>query len=582
MKTLKAVTIDELSVAFLAAYPNASADVIDLVSSSVFLSTQDKFGHFQSNLSMRLAKILQQKPRDIATKVSGEINSSIFSSVEVAGPGFINFTLSTAVVQDYVNAQLLHSRLGYDNPRVQERVIIDFSSPNIAKEMHVGHLRSTIIGDCIANMFEYMGCDVLRLNHVGDWGTAFGMLIVYLKQFHANVLSGEESASLSDLVVWYKAAKKQFDDDQSFKKQAQLKVVELQQGDTETLQVWRLICDISRRGFAKIYQILGVKLEERGESFYNPYLHDMITLLERTKLLTISDGAKCVYLDGFKNRDGDPLPLIVQKSDGGFNYASTDLAAIKHRVEVEKADRIIYVTDAGQQSHFSMVFACAEKAGIYSPTDVRVEHAGFGLVLGEDGKKFKTRSGDVVRLQDLLDEAIDSAKNILKQRQIAWGENEINHAAAVLGIGAVKYADLSNNRISDYQFSYSRMLEFDGNTAAFILYSNVRIKSIIDKSTVDLSSLTDDKIIIEHPAELQLAFQLSRFSEVLLKTSDDLTPHYLTDYLYQTAQKFNVFFRDCQVNGVKQQSSRLLLCRLCCKVLETGLKLLGIGVLERM
>jgi arginyl-tRNA synthetase len=580
MKPLKFIVSDALKKAFAQLFPDQSS-LHHLVEQSVSMSSSPKFGHFQSNLAMQLSKQLKIPPRQIASEISSTLACSDFASVHVAGPGFINITLATHLISSYCNQQLHHSRLGCESMNLS-KIIIDFSSPNIAKEMHVGHLRSTIIGDCLANVFEFLGYEVLRLNHVGDWGTAFGMLIVYLKQHHPEIVSGKQSSNLSDLVGWYKQSKVCFDEDPLFKKDAQMQVVKLQQGDIESRQAWQLICDISREGFQKIYDALGIKLIERGESFYNPWLNEVIESINARGLLSISDGAKCVYLDGFQNREGEPLPLIVQKSDGGFNYATTDLAAIRHRVSAEQAKRIIYVTDSGQGLHFSMVFATASKAQFYDPDEVALEHAGFGLVLGEDGKKFKTRSGDVVRLQSLLDKAVEKAKAIFTERNSDWNMQVINRAASILGIAAIKYADLSNNRMSDYQFSFERMLKFEGNTAAFILYSFVRINSILDKSKISSDELAAHEIVMEHESEIDLAFHLTRFSAVVLKLSNDLNPHYLTDYLYLLAQKYNMFFRDCRVHGDANEASRLLLCRLTSRIIEKGLNLLGIDVLERM
>ena len=582
MISLRLKVVDSLSNAFTQLFPEHQ-DSLSSLARSVTKSSQPQFGHFQSNAAMQLTKQLKMPPREIASLLADSLLKQVelFSSIDVAGPGFINITLTNEQIASFCNAQFQHEKLGCVVAR-PDKIIVDFSSPNIAKEMHVGHLRSTIIGDCMANVFEFLGHEVLRLNHVGDWGTAFGMLIVYLKQHQPEVLSGDKAADLTDLVGWYKQSKACFDADPTFKKASQLQVVELQQGDTESLRIWKLICDISRTGFQRIYNLLNIRLTERGESFYNPWLNECIDLIDSQGLLSISDGASCVYLDGFQNRDGDSLPLIVKKSDGGFNYASTDLAAIRHRAEVEQAKRVIYVTDSGQSLHFSMVFAAAKKARLYSPDNVSLEHAGFGLVLGDDGKKFKTRSGDVVRLQSLLDKAIDKSRSIFMQRHPDWDQAELDRAAYVLGIGAVKYADLSNNRISDYQFSFDKMLNFDGNTAAFILYSYVRIKSIIEKSSISKDQIQSADIELQHPGEVELALHLTRFPDTVAKVSADLNPHYLTDYLYLLAQKYNSFFRDCRVIGDERELSRLLICQLSSRILEQGLQLLGIEVLSRM
>jgi arginyl-tRNA synthetase len=553
----------------------------NLLWSSITPSTQTQFGHFQCNLAMRLSKALKRSPKDIAQDICSQLNNSIFSKTEVAGPGFINLWLTTDTINQTTQALLNNPLLGLE--RIQaERIVIDFSSPNIAKEMHVGHLRSTIIGDSIARILEYLGHDVLRLNHIGDWGTAFGMLIAYLQTDHPKVLTGEQDTNLSELVIWYKAAKKRFDEDPIFKKTAQLKVVALQSGGKEEKQAWQVICDISRQGFQTIYTLLNICLIERGESYYNDRLENIISQLETKKLVTESDGAKVVFLDGFSNRDGDPLPLMVQKSDGGFNYATTDLAALQHRVNDEAANRIIYITDSGQSLHFKMVFSAAEKASFYHPNTVTIEHAGFGLVLGEDGKKLKTRSGETVKLQALLDEAINRAKDILITRNEGWSTDEIKQAAHALGMAAIKYADLSCNRINDYKFSFDRMLQFEGNTAAFILYAYVRSQSIQRKVSTEKIIIANDKLVLAHSSEIELAIHLLDFNTTIEKVAKELLPNILTDYLYQTAHKFNAFFRDCRVEGSDEQDSRILLCQLTGKIIKIGLQLLGIQTLERM
>ena len=548
---------------------------------TVTQSTNAKFGDYQCNSAMGLAKALKMNPRQIADTVVPLIKGELISQVEVAGPGFINLTLNSDQLADELNSMQRDAHLGIHNPNPQT-IVMDFSSPNIAKEMHVGHLRSTIIGDCIARVLEFLNNNVLRINHLGDWGTAFGMLIVYLKEHQPKVLSGEQATDLTHLVTWYKAAKQVFDENADFKKRAQLQVVSLQSGETDAIKAWQIICDISRQAFQKIYDLMDIRLTEKGESSYNEQLPEVVLELEKQELIEVSNGAKCIYMDGFKNREGEPLPFMIQKSDGGYNYATTDMAAIKHRAQVEKANRIIYVTDLGQALHFKMLYKAGKLARFYDPTITSPEHVGFGLVLGEDGKKFKTRSGETVRLQLLLDEAIERAETILKQRDVDWSSEEISHAAKVLGIGAVKYADLSSNRTSDYTFSFDRMLKFEGNTAAFILYSYVRTQSIKRKINVDEAELKDVQIELIEPAEIALGLHLRRFDETIEALARDLLPNHLTDYLFNLAQKFNAFFRDCHVAGDAKQNQRLLLCELTGTVLKMGLNLLGIETLERM
>jgi arginyl-tRNA synthetase len=546
-------------------------------------STQEEFGHYQCNSALRLSKILKQNPRAIAQKIIDHFEPKMCSKVEIAGPGFINFTLSSSFLSDQLEKQLKDRFLGACPPLKRKRIIVEFSSPNIAKELHVGHIRSTIIGDCLARLFEFLGQDVLRLNHLGDWGTQFGMLITYMKDSCPAVLTGEEPTDLHSLMTWYKAAKKRFDDDPAFKARAQKEVVQLQAGQKEAMHAWKLICDVSRRGFQEIYDLMGVRLTERGESYYNPYLKEVVEELESKGLVTISDGAKCVYPEGFQNREGEPLPVMIQKSDGGYNYDTTDLAAIRHRIFIEKADRIIVVVDGGQSTHFQMIFAVAKKAGWLDPSKVEAEHVGFGLVLGADGKKFKTRSGETEKLIDLLTEAVVKAREVLMERHPDAKPQELEHLARVLGIGAVKYADLSCLRTKDYTFSYERMLRFDGNTAVFLLYAYVRINGIKRKTNADMNEvLKNNKIDVQHPSEISLGIHLRRFGEVLEIMARDLLPNRLTDYLYELAEKFNAFFRDCRVEGTPEEGSRLVLCELTARVLKQGLEILGLETVDRM
>jgi len=501
----------------------------------------------------------------------------------IAGPGFINITLNTAYLSHYVDNILKTPHLGINLPEKPQRIIIDFSSPNTAKEMHVGHLRSTIIGDCLSRLFEFLGYDVLRLNHIGDWGTAFGMLIAYMKQQAPDVLQGNEITDLTHLVSWYKESKQLFDTDPDFKKKSQLEVVALQSGNPEALKAWGIICDISRRAYQEIYDLLDITITERGESFYNPLLASTVADLESKGLVTVSNGAKCIFLEGFQNREGDTLPLMVQKSDGGYNYDTTDMAAIRHRIDVEKGDRLIYVTDAGQAQHFKMVFMAAEKAGYLDPFQVRVDHVPFGLVLGNDGKKFRTRSGDTEKLIDLIDNAIKEAGRILAERSPEMPDEERQSLASNLGIGAIKYADLSCHRTSDYTFSYERMLRFDGNTAAFLMYAYVRIIGIKRKVKADIETLKQtQKIHLEHPSEIALGVHLAQFAEALETVADDLLPNRLTDYLYTLAEKFNAFFRDCRVEGSAQQDQRLLLCETVASVMKQGLEIFGLKTVDKM
>ncbi|MEN9655021.1 MAG: arginyl-tRNA synthetase, partial [Chlamydiota bacterium] len=406
----------------------------------VAICQEESFGHYQCNSALSLAKALKTSPRSIAEKIATGIQCHPwFAKVEIAGPGFINMFLSESFLSQELQTQLHDPLLGATPPSTPQRIIVEFSSPNVAKELHVGHLRSTIIGDSLARLFEFLGHHVIRLNHIGDWGTQFGMLIAYLTDPDHQVELTSDT-SLETLMGWYRKAKARFDQDPLFKKRSQLEVVKLQSGDPQSVVYWQQICDTSRKGFQEIYSLLSVHLIERGESFYNPYLKDVVDELDQKGLITISDGAKCIFLEGFKNREGEPLPIMVQKSDGGYNYDTTDLAALRYRITEDRAERIIIVTDIGQSLHFQLVFATAAKAG-WLRDHLRLDHVGFGLVLGPDGKKFKTRSGDTEKLIDLLTEAVDRAGLILKERESSLSEEEQKNLARVLGIAALKYAD---------------------------------------------------------------------------------------------------------------------------------------------
>ncbi|MCB1066645.1 MAG: arginine--tRNA ligase [Simkania sp.] len=561
-------------------------DISSCLPADITPSTQDKFGHYQCNSAMKLGKILKTNPRNVALQILEKwegLKDGMIDSFEIAGPGFINITLTDTFLSKELAAVIADERLGVPPLKEKKKIIVEFSSPNVAKELHVGHLRSTVIGDALARLFEFLGHDVLRLNHIGDWGTQFGMLITYLKEQHAGVLSNDEKADLPSLMNWYRESKKCFDADPEFKKRAQLQVVELQSGEPSALAAWEKICEISRLGFQEIYDFLDIKLVERGESFYNPKLSQVIKDYEAKGLIEVSDGAKCVFLEGFTAKDDKPLPMILQKSDGGYNYATTDAAAVHHRVTEEKADRIIYVVDAGQQLHFQMVFQGAAKAGYYDPAKVQLEHVAFGVVLGPDGKKFKTRSGETEKLIDLLQKAVDYAKKILQERLEDATPKEIEELAHTLGVDAVKYADLSCHRVKDYVFSYDRMLKFEGNTAAFLLYAYVRIQGIKRRVSKDVEAVVlTAPIVLKHPTEVALGLHLRRFGETLELMDRDLLPNRLSDYLYELAEKFHAFFRDCRVEGAPEESSRLVLCELTARILKTGLNILGLKTMPRM
>ncbi|MBD2653592.1 arginine--tRNA ligase [Synechocystis sp. FACHB-383] len=551
-------------------------------------ASNPKFGDFQCNIALPLAKQLGQPPRAIAIEIVDKVNlSRICEPLTIAGPGFINLKL----LPDYLGEQLIKlqqdQQLGVPLIQVEERVVVDFSSPNIAKEMHVGHLRSTIIGDCLARVLELRGYDVLRLNHVGDWGTQFGMLITYLKEVYPEALVTADALDIGDLVTFYKQAKQRFDQDEQFRETSRQAVVSLQAGDAESIKAWQLLCDQSRREFQLIYDWLDIVIEERGESFYNPFLPGVVELLQEKELLVEDNGAQCVFLDGFTNKDGDRLPLIVQKSDGGYNYATTDLAALNYRLTTDGAQKIIYVTDAGQANHFAQFFQVAQKADILTDPS-QVVHVPFGLVKGEDGKKLKTRAGDTIRLKDLLTEAVARARQDLETRLTAEERQETEafktEVAQRVGIGAVKYADLSQNRTSDYVFSFDKMLALQGNTAPYMLYAYARIQSISREGGIDFAQMASGEIILTEPTELVLAKSLLQFADVIETVETSLLPNRLCDYLYELSKVFNRFYENCPVLKAKdpQRRSRLLLCDLTARTLKLGLSLLGIPVLDRM
>ena len=580
MKTIFQQLLNLFTEATSLAFPNLEVHLFPL---EITQSTQKKFGDYQFNSAMKLTKKLKLPPRQIAEKIAGAMpTNTLIETLEIAGPGFINISLKMEFITNSIQKMLTNSKLGIDLPE-KERIIVEFSSPNTAKELHVGHLRSTIIGDCLARVFEFLEHDVIRLNHVGDWGTAFGMLIAFMKEETKEVIEGQKQADLQELVTWYKKSKERFDQDPLFKKRAQLEVVALQGGDPQSLEAWNTICAISRKAYQAIYDLLDVKITERGESFYNPMLADTVADLEKKQLITVSDGAKCIFLNGFLNREGLPLPLMVQKSDGGYNYDTTDMAAMRHRTESEKADRIIVITDSGQATHFAMIVEASIKAGYLNTKKTHFHHVPFGLVLGPDGKKFKTRSGETEKLIDLLLNAEKKAFTIVEKRHPDMPIEEQQNLAHVLGIGAVKYADLSSHRTSDYSFSYEKMLKFEGNTAAFVLYAFVRIASIQEKTKKDLDTLKKTASIhLQHSSEIALGLHLLRFGEAIDAVVRDLTPNRLTDYLFHLAEHFNAFFRDCQVVSSAEEDSRLLLCSVTANTLKQGLKLLGLQTTTRM
>jgi len=603
----------QLLAAMERAFPEAAAAALAAgqpLDPQLAPASKPEFGDFQANGALPLAKPLGQPPRAIATAIVAQLAAdpafgALCEAPQIAGPGFINLTLRPERLAAEVQARLGDARLGVPSVAAEAAaageplapVIVDFSSPNIAKEMHVGHLRSTIIGDALARVLEFRGHPVLRLNHVGDWGTQFGMLITHLKQVAPEALTTADAVDLGDLVAFYRQAKARFDADEAFQTTSREEVVKLQSGDPVSRRAWQLLCDQSRREFQKIYNRLDIRLTERGESFYNPYLEAVVGDLDASGLLVTDDGARCVFLEGVSGKDGKPLPVIVQKSDGGFNYATTDLAAIRYRFGAapngDGARRVIYVTDAGQANHFAGVFQVARRAD-WIPPHGSVDHVPFGLVQGEDGKKLKTRAGDTVRLRDLLDEAVERAEADLRRRLVEEERTEdeafIQHAATTVGLAAVKYADLSQNRITNYQFSFDRMLALQGNTAPYLLYAVVRIAGIARKGG-DLEaggpgspSVAATPLAFTEPQEWALVRELLKFDAVIAEVEEELLPNRLCTYLFELSQVFNRFYDQVPVLKAEEPArcSRLALCRLTTDTLKLGLGLLGIPTLERM
>jgi len=569
----------------------------------------------QSNGALPLAKRLGRSPRKVADLVVATAKlDDICASVEVSGPGFINIVLADDFLASEIAIVASDPRLGVSKAEHPECIVIDYSAPNVAKEMHVGHLRGTIIGDCLCRALGFLGHQIVRENHIGDWGTPFGMLIEHLVELGES--EAVEELSVGDLDGFYRGARASFDADTSFQERSRRRVVLLQAGDEETLRLWDVLVSQSTRYFSEVYSKLGVLLEPGdivGESFYNPLLVEVVRDLDALGLLVESDGARCVFPDGFVNRDGDPLPLIVQKSDGGFGYAATDLAAIRDRIGRIGAQRMLYVVGSPQAQHLAMCFAVARAAG-WLPADREAVHVAFGSVLGTDHKMLKSRAGTSVKLVELLDEAVTRAGAAIDAHDGAGDASDRATIARSLGIGAVKYADLSTDRMRDYVFDWDRMLSFDGNTAPYLQYAHARIRSIFrrveqdaDMSTTPLEgapvgdgrgascgdgsgpgSAVVQKVIrplVTEPAERSLALALLGFDEAVRSISSNYSPSKLTIYLYDLASVFTTFYESCPIlkaPSVELRQSRLLLAKLTADVLALGLDLLGIEAPDRM
>ncbi|GGB62915.1 arginine--tRNA ligase [Shewanella inventionis] len=547
--------------------------------------TKDKsHGDLATNLAMMLTKVAQKNPRELAQLIIDNLpTSSHVAKVEIAGPGFINFFIDDNALANQLQHALNDEHLGVALP-AKQTIVVDYSSPNLAKEMHVGHLRSTIIGDSVVRALEFLGHNVIRQNHVGDWGTQFGMLLAYMEELRA--ANGEQAQmELSDLETFYRAAKVRFDESSEFATRARQLVVALQSGDEYCNKLWREFNDISLSHCHEVYQRLGVSLtraDVHGESAYNADLAQVVNDLDAQGLLSESNGAKVVFQEEFRTKEGEPLPVIIQKADGGYLYATSDLAAMRYRSNVLKADRAMYFVDLRQALHFQQVFSLAKLAK-FVREDMSLEHTGFGTMNGEDGRPFKTRSGGVVKLVDLLDEANVRALELVRSKNPDMDEATITEIARVVGISAVKYADLSKNRTSDYIFSFEQMLSFEGNTAPYLLYAYTRVAGIFKR--VEDIDLSQAKITLEHEKEKDLGTKLAQFGEVLTRMTDKGLPHVLCGYLYELASEFSSFYEACPVLAAdteEQKQSRLLLSQLTAKTLKTGLSLLGIDTLERM
>ena len=540
---------------------------------------------FQADLAMGLAKTLKRPPRQVAEAVVAAADlAGVCERVEIAGPGFLNLTLETAFIEKCLAAVARDERLGVPLAASKQRVVIDYSAPNVAKEMHVGHLRSTIIGDALARLLEFAGHDVVRQNHIGDWGTPFGMLIEHL----LDVGQGGAQADMGELSDFYRAARAKFDQDLEFADRARQRVVALQAGDAQTLELWRQLVDVSKQYFSTVYERLGVGLRNehvRGESAYNADLPEVASELERNGLAKINDGALCVFPPGFTNREGEPLPLIVRKQDGGFGYGATDLAALRYRTQVLHGTRLLYVVGAPQAQHLGMVFAVGTQAGWLTPP-ARAEHVAFGAVLGADKKMFKTRAGETVRLTELLDEAVERADAELLRRSPDGDASSRRVLAREIGIGAVKYADLANDRIKDYAFDWDRMLAAEGRTGPYLQYAHARIYSIFRRAAESgVARTANAAITLAEPAERKLALELLDFGDAVIEAGETLRPHGLCGYLYDLATAFTAFFENCPVLKAPDdatRASRLALCELTARALARGLGLLGIAAPERM
>jgi arginyl-tRNA synthetase len=539
---------------------------------------------FQADVALALAKRCKRNPRELAAELAARlVPDEVLAGATVSGPGFINLELRPAFLAAELGRMLAGDRLGSPPVAAPQTVVVDYSAPNLAKEMHVGHIRPTVIGDALVRVLEWQGHRIVRQNHVGDWGTPFGMLLEHLFEQAEGTGSG---SNVRELVAFYKEARAKFDGDPSFAERSRRRVVLLQSGDEATLALWRQFMAVSIEHITELYRRLDITLRPEdvaGESKYNDDLADVVAELERLGVARLSQGAVCVFPPGFTGREGEPVPLIVRKQDGGYGYATTDLAALRYRARTLKANRLVYVVGAPQIQHLAMVFATGRMAG-WLDDSIRVEHVPFGSILGPDKKAFKTRAGETVSLGALIDEAAERATRVVEAKAPELDPAERARIAEAVGVGALKYADLSNDRIKDYVFDWDRMLAFDGNTAPYLMYAHARSRSILRKAETDLETAARAPIEVTDPAERALALELLAFPSVIEKTAESLQPHRLCAQLYQVASAFTAFFEKCPVLKAEEptRSSRLALCALNARVLARGLRLLGITAPDQM
>ena len=575
---IQSILSDKIKQAMIAAGADEQCDAL------IRQSSKPQFGDYQANGIMAAAKKLGLNPREFAQKVLDHADlSDVAEKTEIAGPGFINIFLNPTWLANNVSAALKDQNLGV-SANEKQTIVIDYSSPNVAKEMHVGHLRSTIIGDAVVRTLEFLGHNVIRANHVGDWGTQFGMLIAYLEKMENEHASEME---LQDLEAFYREAKKHYDEDEAFAEKARNYVVKLQGGDEYCRTMWKKLVDITMQQNQRNYDRLNVTLTEKdvmGESLYNPMLPAIVEDLKKQGLAVEDEGALVVYLDEFKNKEGEPMGVIVQKKDGGFLYTTTDIAAAKYRYETLKADRALVFSDTRQSQHMQQAWLITRKAG-YVPDSFSLEHKNFGMMLGKDGKPFKTRTGGTVKLADLLDEAIERATVLINEKNTNLSDDEKTAVIEAVGIGSVKYADLSKNRTTDYVFDWDNMLSFEGNTAPYMQYAYTRIRSIFNKANMNPTALAEAKIQLSDEKERALAIKLLQFEEAVQTVGKEGTPHVLCAYLYELAGVFSSFYEHCPILNAEDENvklSRLKLASLTEKTLKQGLALLGIKTIEKM